>query len=253
MSARVRDALPSDAKAMAEIAEAKRQHYADHAFPFQRPATNGESIHAAFLPKLIEWDGFIVLVHESHPDRVDGFIVARVGSAPPPFGEGALFHVDDFALTSADYWPTLGGKLLREVARRAAAADAETGIVVSGPASIDRAKTDFLTKQGFVVEAEWWVKLIDASAGMTARESDRFEAVVGPAPPVYDPGGPTCLALRIDGPEVLEEFEAFAQASGSVIAIIPTRTTHTDLRDALPRRGYTVASEWYAAPLSAIV
>jgi hypothetical protein len=238
---------------MAVIAEAKRQHYRDHAFPFQRPAPDGESIHAAFLPKLIEWDGFIVLVHESQPSRVDGFVVARVGSAPPPFGEGALFHVDDFALASPDKWPTAGRDLLCDVAACAATTGAETGIVVSGPSSVDRAKTDFLIGSGFVAEAEWWVKAIEPSEDEIVPNDQMFEAIVGPAPPVYDPGGLTCLALRIEAPEALEQFEAFASASDSVVAIVPVLTKQTDIREALKTRHYVLASEWYAAPVTAIV
>lgn len=249
----VRDAQPSEAGQMAALAEAKRQHYREHASPFQRPAADGESVHTSFLLTLMERDGFVVLVHEVAPDEIDGFLVARVGSAPPPFGEGALLHIDDFALATPGGWATVGHELLREVASRAATTGAEKAIVVSGPPSIDKPKTDFLAASGFVVEAEWWVKALEPSQTDAAPEKDGFDAAVGPAPPVYDPGGLTCLALRIDTPAALQQFEAFANASDAVVAIVPTLTSRDDVRDELIRRGYTIASEWYAAPVARLV
>jgi len=66
---------------------------------------------------------------------------------------------------------------------------------------------------------------------------------------VYDPGGSTCLALSIDGPECLRELEEFASAAGSVIVIVPTTTDRADLRHQLRERGYTVGSEWFTTAL----
>jgi hypothetical protein len=77
--------------AQAELAEAKRQHYRDHASPFQHPARGGREIHEGFLRKLLEREDFTVLVHDAG-GSIDGFIVARFGSAPPPFGEGSLLQ-----------------------------------------------------------------------------------------------------------------------------------------------------------------
>jgi len=244
----VRDAQVADVPRMAELAEAKRQRYRDHAAPFQRPAPNGPAVHEAFLPKLFEWDGFTVLVHETD-NGVDGFIVARFGSAPPPYGEGSLFHVDDFALADGATWPTVGAALLGEVLVRAEVADIETAIVVSGPASVDAPKTAFLAERGLRVDAEWRVKaLTPTTAGKPAKVG--FDAAVGPAPPVYEPGGLTALALRIDYPEAVERFEHFAAASDAVVAIVPVRVSDTGLRAELDRRGFVVASEWYAGPVS---
>ena len=39
----VRDAQVADVPRMADLAEAKRQQYRDHAAPFQRPAPNGQA------------------------------------------------------------------------------------------------------------------------------------------------------------------------------------------------------------------
>jgi hypothetical protein len=137
----VREAMTSDVPAMAALADAKRQQYRDHAAPFQRPAADARAVHERFLPKLLEWDDYDVLVHEKN-QVVDGFIVSRRRSASPPFGEGSLFHVDDFAVQNAD-WDEIGTPLLDAVAAIAMAAGIAEAIVVSGPDSVDGAKPRF--------------------------------------------------------------------------------------------------------------
>ena len=192
----VRQSRPDDIAAMAALADLKRHQYRDNASPFQRPARDALTVHEAFLAKLIEWDGFVVLVHEGR-DGVDGFVVGRVGSAPPPFGEGALFHVDDFMVASPALWETVGAALLARVAAEAASVGAEKAIVVSGSRTVDVPKADFLAGLGLECEAEWWVKPIELSRDGPV-EMSGFDAFVGPAPPVYDPGGLTCLATEIE-------------------------------------------------------
>ena len=57
----IREAQVADVPNMADLAEAKRQHYRDHASPFQRPARNGREVHEGFLSKLLEWE--LSLIH----------------------------------------------------------------------------------------------------------------------------------------------------------------------------------------------
>lgn len=246
----VREAQVSDVEAMAALAEAKRQHYRDHAAPFQRPAPNGREVHEGFLPKLLAWDGFTVLVHEGGGE-VDGFIVSRVGSAPPPYGEGSWFHVDDFAVSEPSLWRSVGGELLREAIRRAHEAGIEQAIVVSGPPSIDEAKVTFLLGAGLHVDAEWRVKSLTPNPGNPPGDPQGFEAVIAPAPPVYDPGGVTALALSIE-PGAVERFEEFASASGAVVGIVPVRISEKALRAELDQRDFVLASEWYSGPVAAL-
>jgi hypothetical protein len=85
----------ADASSMADLADAKRRRYAEHAFPFQRPAERAREIHEPFLASLTDTEDFIVLVHQA-AGAVDGFLVARLGAAPAPFGEGPHVHVDDY-------------------------------------------------------------------------------------------------------------------------------------------------------------
>lgn len=232
---------------MAELAETKREQYRDHAAPFQRPARDGRELHERFLPTLLDREDFTVLVHDDG-DAVDGFVVARFGSAPPPFGSGSLFHVDDFAVTDAAGWATAGLALLDEVMRRAETERLETAIVVNGPPSIDEPKSSFLAACGLRVAAEWRVKPLTPT-GADVPPKEGFDAAIGPAPPVYDPGGTTALALRIDHPDAVERFEAFAAASQAVVAIVPVRISDHSLRAELDRLEFAVASEWYAGPV----
>jgi GNAT superfamily N-acetyltransferase len=228
---------------MAALAELKREEYRHNASPFQVPAPDARSVHEAFLAKLLFWDGFLVAVHDGQ-DGVDGFIVARVGSAPPPFGEGPLFHVDDFMVAAPSLWTSVGRALLEYVAAEAASAGAPKAIVVSGSRAVDAPKVDFLAGLGLLCEAEWWVKPIEPTQGEPVAKKS-FDAIVGPAPPVYKPGGPTCLATRVESPDALHALERFAAASEAVIVIVPTLATRDDLRRELRTRDYVVASEWY--------
>ena len=215
----------------------------DHAAPFQRPASNGREVHEGFLPKLLDWAGFTVLVHEAG-EGIDGFIVARFGSAPAPYGEGSWFHVDDFVVADPSLWPSVGQELLGEVMSRAREAGIEQAIVVSGPSSIDEPKVTFLSGSGLHVDAEWRVKPLAPNLGKSSRDPDGFDAAIAPAPPVYDPGGVTALAVRVE-PGAVERFEEFASASGAVVGIVPVRVSDEALRAELDQRGFVVASEWY--------
>lgn len=242
----VRRAAPADAPRMAELAEEKRSRYADHAFGFQRPAADARAVHEPFLAALSERQGFLALVHESG-DGVDGFVVVQVGAAPPPFGRGDHFHVDDFAVDGPERWRDGGAALLREAARLAGAADA---IVVCGPPELDPPKSRFLRESGMGVVAEWRVRALDPADGEPGEQSG-FEAVVGPAPPVYDPGGPVCLALSLEA-DAVDRFERFARRSGAVLAVAPV-LLGAPLREELDRRGYVVASDWYRCAASALL
>jgi hypothetical protein len=115
--------------------------------------------------------------------------------------------------------------------------------------AVDRPKVGLLTAAGLGVEAEWWVRSVDPLVGEPPGP-DGFEAVVGPAPPVYDPGGPVCVARRVEKAAALESLERFAACSGAVLVIVPVEASRAALRGSLARRGYVVASEWYAASLS---
>lgn len=71
-----------------------------------------------------------------------------------------------------------------------------------------------------------------------------FSGILGPAPPVYDPGGPVLLADRVCDDADLNLVEAEAVRRGSVLVVLPTGPDSGRER-ALQDRGWTVASQWY--------
>ena len=68
--------------------------------------------------------------------------------------------------------------------------------------------------------------------------------MTGPAPPVYDPGGSTALARRIDA-DAVAAYTDWAAAQGAVLAIVPTRAEDPALESAAERAGYEPASDWF--------
>lgn len=95
---------------------------------------------------------------------------------------------------------------------------------------------------------QWWVKPLDAAADAGAAHGrvDRtgFSAILGPAPPVYDPGGPVLLADRVAADVELSVVEDEAAQMGAVLAVIPADPAN-DRERALHERGWTIASQWY--------
>ncbi len=87
-------------------------------------------------------------------------------------------------------------------------------MVVSGYR--DAAKKEFLRHCGLQSEVVWWVKPIrpDHNTGRIGE----VRMVVGPAPPVYDPGGLTAMA--IEEPREAGLFEDAAAEAGAVLAIM---------------------------------
>jgi GNAT superfamily N-acetyltransferase len=98
---------------------------------------------------------------------------------------------------------------------------------------------------------------------LVARRAGRLSGfVIGrlvPAPPVYEPGGLTCLvddftvAERDDwaslGVALLRAVARHARESGAVQAVVLTGQHDQAKRQALSAAGLTPASEWWVAPL----
>jgi GNAT superfamily N-acetyltransferase len=84
-------------------------------------------------------------------------------------------------------------------------------------------------------------------------------ATLMPAPPVYDPGGLTCLiddfavaegsAWQSIGAALLHEVRREAAARGAVQAVVVCGHRDVPKREMLAGSGFTIASEWYATEL----
>lgn len=251
----IRPARPDDAEAAAAFAEVKRAEYARYSPVFWRPAADARAKHQPFLRFCIQSDQFVAFTAEAAAesgDAVVGVALANRQGAPAPFRADPepTWFVDDFFVADSALWPTAGMALLESIQQAASANGAARVIVVV--AQRDAPKRALLRSAGYALAAAWWVRpLTTAGAPASLPAPEGIEALVAPAPPVYDPGGPVALALALgDAPAAqVARFDQWAAASGATLAVIPARVADVALGEALARAGYTVASEWYARPL----
>ncbi len=83
--------------------------------------------------------------------------------------------------------------------------------------------------------------------------------VLHPAPPVYDPGGPTCTVddFALDDPQrwastgtdLLREVRSRAAALGAVQVVVVVGDHDHAKQAALAAAGLTAASQWWTAPI----
>ena len=82
------------------------------------------------------------------------------------------------------------------------------------------------------------------------RGTHTLRATLVQAPPVYAPGGPVCFAEDWTGDEILlADAEREAAVRGAVVVRVICPRGDADRAKTLTRHGYSVASEWYTAPL----
>jgi hypothetical protein len=139
---------------MLDLAEAHRRLYAEFHPHFHRPAPAARDAQRPFFEKLVAHDSCIVLVSQSDDGTVDGFLAGQLTEPPPvydPGGPGCI--VDDFALSRADSWPTVGLRLLTELRSLARERGAVQVIVVCAPE--DEPKLAMLAGAGLAVVSEW--------------------------------------------------------------------------------------------------
>jgi hypothetical protein len=231
-SVETRILAPQDAPWAAGLMAERRELYATYSPVFWRPARGVTGLHARFLRHQIEAAGNVAL-RTGH-----GFIIAQARA-------GAGF-VDDFAVDGAGTWRDDGAALLRAAWQRLAAAGAGTVRVVTAKA--DRAKAEMLAALSLRVADEWWVKPLTATgqapAGMSQVTGTGFSGSLGPAPAVYDPGGPVLHAETVAGDADVAVLEREAAAMGAVLAVVPA-PPGSDRSQRLDRRGWDVASQWY--------
>lgn len=173
----------------------------------------------------------------------DGFLIGEL--------HGSEVLIDDFAVTGDDRWPADGAGLLASACGQAATAGAHTARVVT--AAADAPKVALLVSAGLAPVSRWWVKPVKpvrpvTPAGLPARagrvQGTGFTGHLGPAPPVYDPGGPVLLLDELPGGASVAAVEAAAAAMGAVLAVVPA-TPGAAGEQHLTQRGWTVASQWH--------
>lgn len=223
--------VSSDCSWAAELMRRRREMYSSYSPVFWRPAKGATSLHAGFLQRQIARDE-VVGLRTGH-----GFVIGE-----PRRDEG---FVDDFAVDDADRWDDDGRRALRAAWERLAARGASSLRVVS--AKRDLPKNALLESLGLRLVQEWWVKPLTPSGhAETAGPVDEegFSGHLGPAPPVYDPGGPVLLVRRIEPETSLDAMEWEASSWGAVLAVVAESAAGRRAED-LAAHGYGVASQWF--------
>ncbi len=241
----LRQAHPDDAECAADFAEVKRAEYARYSPIFWRPAEGAREKHLPFLRHCMANDDYAASVAERGGEEV-GVILANRRGAPPPFHADPepTWFVDDFFVAQPDLWPTMGAALLARIADEAQAHGAARVIVVT--AQRDEPKRSFLRSMGYTLAATWWVHPLTPTDQPIPAPTD-IQAIIAPAPSVYDPGGLVALARSLGAQPAtrVEQFDAWAAASQAVLAVIAARAGDAELAEVLAAQGYTAASEWY--------
>lgn len=231
-----------DAHQAALLADAKRVEYERYSPVFWRPAENAVERHEPWLEKCLSDDGHTSYAARDE-ERLVGIVIAAHTVFPPPFGSDPepSWLVDDFFVDSENDWQSFGTQLLEAVEQAARGSGASRMVVLS--AHKDEPKRAMLADLGYQRGASWWVHPVQPVEGElpTLRDTD---AVVGPAPPVYDPGGLTALALEMRDPADVPTFGCWASASNAILAIVPARSSDSALEEALRLGGYEPASDW---------
>ena len=228
----VRVMTPDDADWAARLMAARREIYAVYSPVFWRPRPGVEAQHTAFLRHQLDSPATTAV----RTDR--GFLIAqrRVG----------VVLIDDFAVDADGRWPTEGRELLNSAWQLLRERADATRVVT---AMADEPKSEMLRAAGLKLVEQWWVKPIEpaptSEASTPARVSGRgFAGVLGPAPPVYDPGGLILLADEVPDAAELIAVEDDAARLGAVLVVLPRPPGHRH-EAALLERGWTVASQWY--------
>ncbi|HEY6789344.1 MAG TPA: hypothetical protein VI365_18735 [Trebonia sp.] len=215
----------------AGLMERRRQVYAGYSPVFWRPAEGAAGLHEQFLRRQVRSEAAVAL-RTRH-----GFIICERRQPE------AL--VDDFTVAPPGTWGTDGAALLLAAAARLAAGGISAVRVVTAHA--DQAKAGMLTGLSLSLSEQWWVREL-RPAGQPAApgraSGPGFSGTLGPAPPVYDPGGLVFQADQAGSHSDAGAIARGAEALGAVLAVIPA-APGTAFSSTLSQEGWTVASDWY--------
>jgi hypothetical protein len=232
----VERATPDDAPDAARLADLKRAEYERYSPVFWRPAADAVDRHEPFLRFCLGSGEFTAYAARGN-GRLLGVAIAHHRVGPPPLTTDEAWLVDDFFVVDGE-WERFGAPLLAEL---------ETHPLVVLSARRDEAKQRFLRGRGYHRAASWWVRPLDPRACVDSTQApEGFEAVTGPAPPVYEPGGTTALAHRV-GADAVPAYTEWAAAQGAALAIVPTRADDPALEAAAEAAGYEAASDWFVS------
>jgi hypothetical protein len=220
-----------DAGWAAGLLELQRRELARYSPVFWGFAEGATSVQERFLRGRIASGSAVAL----RTDR--GFIICECRQR-----EG---FVDDFTLAPPRSWDRDGAVLLLAAAERLAARGIGSVRVVA--AHGDQAKGGMLRGLSLSLARQWWVRELRPAGGPGAPgrvSGPGFSGVLGPAPPVYNPGGLVFLADGDGEPPDADAVAREATAMGAVLAIVQA-APGSSLASELPRSGWSAASDWY--------
>jgi L-amino acid N-acyltransferase YncA len=152
----IRDAAPEDVEAIAGLAADRRAVYERAQPQFWRRATDAVQAHAPWLAGLVGDPDAVTLVAVDDTGDVVGYVFATIASTPPVYDPGGpTGAIDDFAVASAELWPTVGRALLAAARDRLRAVGVCQLVVVCG--HHDQAQRDVLLASGLSLASEWYV------------------------------------------------------------------------------------------------
>jgi hypothetical protein len=268
----VTELTPDDADWAADLMVGRRREYEDYSPVFWRPAAHARAVHVRFLRRQIANPATVALRSPR------GFLIAQLRPAEAFVDDFALDPAGTWAEDGAELllaaWARVGTTdvtALRVVTARAdepksallwslglrlveqwwvhelpAASSKATGhIAGAGVASGSPEPASHPADGGGPAAAP------PEAAGPGPRfapperiEGPGFSGLFGPAPPVYDPGGPVLLADRVTAGADLAVLTAEATRRGAVLLVVPAPPGSAHARD-LAGRGWAVASDWY--------
>ena len=262
----VREAGPDDLDDVAALTRRNRHRLAAWEPTFWRMAEGADELHPLWLAHLISSTDAVARVVVD-----DDAVVACAICVRQP----GQWFADDLAIATDERWADAGALLLRSLVERP---------LLTCVPTRDRARAHATAAAGWEHVADYRTLRLEAptgprlartttaapppppaphtfagavdptGAGAIVVSDGRGIAVASaplPAPPVYDPGGTSCVVDRVVGPEpgdLLDEVAAAAAEAGAGQLIVVCGTADDGLRRALDDRGAGHPVEVHRAP-----
>ena len=269
---RVRDAQPEDLAEVLKLASAMRRRLAAWSPVYFQPRAGADEAHAQFLEFAIGTpdQGINVFIH-------DGTVVGFFRQVDQP----SHVWVDDLCLQKPRLWGQAARILVDDLG-------SARWVTCVSPHDSDR--IDALSSVGATKISSYWNKLLDgrppdtdtsqvaeastipehgldgpahtfggvafdaAIPGALAVGDDRGNYAIGSPsvePPIYDPGGPTCVVDQIGGPDpgvALNLAMSTAAARGDAQLVVVSASDDDQLQDELEARGFQLQVILLARP-----
>ena len=287
----VRRATIDDVPHIVDLSEKKRTQYEQFQPLFWRKAKDSREKQTPFFTNMLQNEDMLMMVHEE-AGGIDGFIIANLRQGRP-------CGVDDFAVADEIMWDTVGKALLQSAGTAAQKRGTTKYDVVCGHLdqpkramlhdmglTIERywytAAINVDASHTFVVRKAVLADSVHIAqvAGHPERAFPEIErentivlvcenegallgyaiALVIQTPPVYDPGGPTCLVIEsvvakpdfwsTAGGALLNGIQNEALKQDAVQIVVICEAQNLAKQQALQDYGLTIASEWFVGKIT---